>query len=185
MAESTFPSLRTALNRALSGFRMGFGRNASPAKQERPEADSFLTRLEEVLGIDLLAAPPQQLEDKSVAEAIHLSEPAVLALPSAAANPAGAPVPKPRPGRKSSRSVSVDRRRAAKSAARRRTGKRKKPKAAKAPAPVLVPQTEIAPQSASAAQVLAGTPPNPRAPGDRPSVRRAYWCLQPLCMFPV
>ena len=168
MAESTFPSLRTALNRTLSRIRSGFGHKAKSPKQELPEADTFLARLEAVLGIEILAVDPppqpQQLKDKSVAEAIHLPEPAVFALPSAAANPAGAPVPKPRPGRKSSRSASVDRRRAAKSAARRRTGKRKKPKAAKAPAPVLVPQTEITPQSASAAQVLAGTPPKPARP---------------------
>ena len=78
MAESTFPSLRTALNHALSGFRPWFGRNTPPAKEERREAEPFLTRLEEVLGIDLLAVescpqgqetePALDLEPVSVVE---------------------------------------------------------------------------------------------------------------------
>ena len=68
MADSIFPTLRMAFNQALGGIRLGFGRITAPAKQERPEVDGFLNRLEEVLGIELQEAEPATQPQELAAE---------------------------------------------------------------------------------------------------------------------
>jgi len=93
MADSIFPTLRMAFNQALGGIRLGFGRITAPAKQERPEADGFLNRLEEVLGIELQEAEPAPQPQELAVEPVvivarHLAtdpvaEPAIRIQPTA------------------------------------------------------------------------------------------------------
>lgn len=73
MAESIFPSLRIALNQAWGGVRSKFGRLTPPAKQQFPEADGFLNRLEEVLGIELQEVEPV-LEEAEFVEPVFVAE---------------------------------------------------------------------------------------------------------------
>ena len=58
MAVLKLPSLRSALDRALSGIRTGFDLFPVPAQDMSTEVESFISRLEEVLELETAAVSP-------------------------------------------------------------------------------------------------------------------------------
>jgi segregation and condensation protein A len=183
MAETTFPSLRMALNHALSGIRSRFGRVATPGRQERPkraEVDIFLARLEEVLGFELQASEPapqsQERETESAVNAAEVLEPVSLAVSSPLADLIDQPAVKPKPKRKAGakaaspkatvvkaaeENVAIGTRRTGKPAPRRKSNKQKSAVDPKTPAPVLVAQAEMDDKTTSPRQDPAEIPLKP------------------------
>ena len=177
MADSIFPTLRMAFNQALGGIRLGLGRITSPPKQERPEADGFLTRLEEVLGFELQeAAPapqPQQAAAERVMAVAQVLQPVPVAKPAVRTQSVAEPSVKPRRKRRSAEmteppkaaagKAAAGKKRAGKSAPR---GKREKKKliAAKTTALVLVSRSVSAAEAASPSQDPAENTPKAARP---------------------
>jgi len=103
MADSIFPTLRMAFNQALGGIRLGFGRITASPKPVSPEADGFLTRLEEVLGIELQEAEPAPQPQHAPAEPVAVARvllPVPAAVPAIHTQPVAQPAVKPRRKRK-------------------------------------------------------------------------------------
>ena len=172
MAESIFLSLRIALNHAWGGIRSRFGRVTAPAKQEPPEADGFLSRLEEVLGIELQAVEPVSVAGSFV-RIESVAQPATKPKPkrnastkdiAKKATPQKAAGTKTPAGKAAATKAATRKKRTAQSASRRKSGKTTKATAAKEPAPALVPKAEMAAEIAAPMLDRAETPLKPAGP---------------------
>ena len=177
MADSIFPTLRMAFNQALGGIRLGFGRITAPAKQERPEVDGFLNRLEEVLGIELQEAEPATQPQELAAEprvivarqviTDSVAGPAVriqaTAQPATKAPRKRKAAIKAEPATPATLKAATGKKRSGRSAPRAKREK-KKIVPAKSTALVLVPKAKTAAETALAEQELAENPPRPARP---------------------